>query len=124
MRVARDGSLNLDDLTEAINDDTALVSIMWANNETGVVFPVHEAARIAKSKGVPFHTDAVQAVGKVAVNVKDSPIDLLSVAGHKIHAPKGIGALYVRKGTRIVPFLKGGHQQKGRRAGTENARSE
>jgi len=123
MRVARDGSLNLDDLVEAINDDTALVSIMWANNETGVVFPVHEAARIAKSKGVPFHTDAVQAVGKVPVNVKESPIDLLSMAGHKIHAPKGIGALYVRKGTRIVPFLKGGHQEKGRRAGTENVAS-
>ena len=123
MRVARDGSLNLDDLEDAIRDDTALVSIMWANNETGVIFPVEGAARIAKSKGVPFHTDAVQAVGKVPVNVRNTHIDLLSMSGHKLHASKGVGALYIRKGTRIVPFLKGGHQEKGRRAGTENVAS-
>lgn len=123
MRVARDGSLNLDDLVDAIRDDTALVSMMWANNETGVIFPVQEAARIAKSKGVPFHTDAVQAVGKIPISVRKSHIDLLSMSGHKLHAAKGVGALYIRKGTRIVPFIKGGHQEKGRRAGTENVAS-
>ena len=104
----------------ALTPETALVSIMWANNETGVVYPVEEAARITHAKGAMFHTDAVQAVGKIAINLKDTKIDMLSLSGHKLHAPKGIGALYVRKGIRYSPFMLGGHQEHGRRAGTEN----
>jgi len=114
------GQINLDDLKTALTPDTALVSIMWANNETGVIYPVEEAARIAHAKGALFHTDAVQAVGKVPINLKETKIDLLSLSGHKLHAPKGIGALYVRKGIRFSPFMLGGHQEHGRRAGTEN----
>jgi len=114
------GRLNLDDLKKALTPDTALVSMMWANNETGVVFPVEEAARITRAKGVLFHTDAVQAAGKVPINLKDAKIDMLSISGHKLHAPKGIGVLYLRKGSRFVPFMMGGHQELGRRAGTEN----
>ena len=114
------GRLNLDDLKNAITPDTALVSIMWANNETGVIFPVEEAARITHAKGVLFHTDAVQAAGKVPINLKDAKIDMLSISGHKLHAPKGIGALYLKKGSRFMPFMMGGHQEQGRRAGTEN----
>ncbi|RMD60292.1 MAG: cysteine desulfurase NifS, partial [Nitrospirae bacterium] len=121
--VARDGSINLDDLNDAIRDDTAIVSIMWANNETGVIFPIKEAAEIVKSKGVIFHTDAVQAVGKLPIDVKKVPVDLLSISGHKLHAPKGIGALYIRKGVRFTPFIIGGHQENGRRGGTENVAS-
>jgi cysteine desulfurase len=94
---------------------------MWANNETGVIFPVEEAAAIAKSKGALFHTDAVQAVGKIPINMAESSVDMLSLSGHKLHAPKGIGVLYVRRGTPFRPFLVGGHQEKSRRAGTENA---
>jgi cysteine desulfurase len=115
-----EGRLNLEDLKSAVASDTALVSIMWANNETGVLFPVEEAARIAHSKGALFHTDAVQAAGKVSINLKDTKIDMLSLSGHKLHAPKGIGVLYVKKGARFSPFLIGGHQERGRRAGTEN----
>ena len=118
--VDRDGRLNLDHLEDAINDQTAVISVMWANNETGVIFPVEEIAEIARSRGVLFHTDAVQAVGKVPINLKETKIDMLSLSGHKLHAPKGIGALYVRKGTRFKPFVIGGHQEKGRRGGTEN----
>ncbi len=114
------GQINLGDLKTALTADTALVSIMWANNETGVIFPVEEAARITHAKGALFHTDAVQAVGKVPINLKETKIDLLSLSGHKLHAPKGIGALYVRKGVRFSPFMLGGHQEHGRRAGTEN----
>ena len=114
------GQINLDDLKTALTPTTALVSIMWANNETGVIFPVEEAARIAHAKGALFHTDAVQAVGKLPINLKETKIDLLSLSGHKLHAPKGIGALYVRKGIRFSPFMLGGHQEHGRRAGTEN----
>jgi len=114
------GQLNLEDLKAALTPDTALVSIMWANNETGVIFPVEEAARITHARGALFHTDAVQAVGKLPINLKDTKIDMLSLSGHKLHAPKGIGALYVRKGARFAPFLQGGHQERGRRAGTEN----
>ena len=114
------GQINLDDLKTALTPDTALVSIMWANNETGVVYPVEEAARITHAKGALFHTDAVQAVGKIPINLKETKIDLLSLSGHKLHAPKGIGALYVRKGIRYSPFMLGGHQEHGRRAGTEN----
>jgi cysteine desulfurase len=115
-----EGRLNLDDLKSVVTADTALVSIMWANNETGVVFPAEEAARIAHAKGALFHTDAVQAAGKLPINLKDAKIDMLSLSGHKLHAPKGIGVLYVKKGARFSPFLIGGHQEHGRRAGTEN----
>jgi len=114
------GQINLEDLKAALTPETALVSMMWANNETGVIFPVEEAARITHAKGALFHTDAVQAVGKIAINLKETKIDLLSLSGHKLHAPKGIGALYVRKGIRFSPFMLGGHQEHGRRAGTEN----
>jgi cysteine desulfurase len=96
---------------------------MWANNETGVIFPVEEAAQMAKSRGILFHTDAVQAVGKIPIDLKNSAIDMLSISGHKLHAPKGVGVLYVRKGTKYAPFLVGGHQERGRRGGTENTAS-
>ncbi|BCS54268.1 cysteine desulfurase NifS [Geobacter sp. SVR] len=115
------GRLDMDELRGAVDDDTAIVSLMWANNETGVIFPVEEAAAIAKSKGALFHTDAVQAVGKIPINMADSRIDMLSVSGHKLHAPKGIGVLYLRRGTPYRPLLVGGHQERNRRAGTENA---
>jgi len=118
--VDNEGRLNLEDLKLAITPETALVSIMWANNETGVIFPVEEAARITHAKGALFHTDAVQAVGKIPINLKETKIDMLSLSGHKLHAPKGIGVLYVKKGARFSPFMLGGHQERGRRAGTEN----
>ena len=118
--VDAEGRLNLEDLKLAVTPETAVVSIMWANNETGVIFPVEEAARIVHAKGALFHTDAVQAVGKIPINLKDAKIDMLSLSGHKLHAPKGIGVLYVKKGARFSPFLMGGHQERGRRAGTEN----
>jgi cysteine desulfurase len=114
------GRLNLEKLYESLSKDTAIVSIMWANNETGTIFPVEEIAEKVKAKGITFHTDAVQAVGKLPINMSSNKIDMLSLSGHKIHAPKGVGALYVRKGTKFAPFLIGGHQEKGRRAGTEN----
>ena len=114
------GCLDMDEYRNAIDDDTAVVSFMWANNETGVVFPVEEAAAIARSHGALFHTDAVQAVGKIPINMAASKIDMLSLSGHKLHAPKGIGALYLRKGTPFRPLLVGGHQERSRRAGTEN----
>ncbi len=115
------GRLDLEELKTVIDDDTAVVSLMWANNETGVIFPVEEAARVAKSKGAFFHSDAVQAIGKIPINMNVSNIDMLSLSGHKLHAPKGIGVLYLRKGTPFRPLLVGGHQEKSRRAGTENA---
>lgn len=115
------GRLDMEEYRKAIDDDTAIVSLMWANNETGVIFPIEEAAAIAKRNGAQFHTDAVQAVGKIPINMADSKVDMLSLSGHKLHAPKGIGALYVRKGTPFRPLLVGGHQEKSRRAGTENA---
>lgn len=118
--VDRKGMLDLDYLYNSLTDDTAIVSIMWANNETGMIFPVQELSQVIKNKGIVFHTDAVQAVGKLPIDVSKSEIDMLSISGHKIHAPKGIGALYVRKGTRFSPFLIGGHQEGGRRGGTEN----
>ncbi|OPL16255.1 MAG: cysteine desulfurase NifS [delta proteobacterium MLS_D] len=114
------GRLDMDAYRESLTDDTALVTLMWANNETGVIFPVEEAAGIARERGILVHTDAVQAVGKVPIDVDSSGVDMLSLSGHKLHAPKGIGVLYVRKGTRFVPFLIGGHQELERRAGTEN----
>ncbi len=118
--VDKHGCLDLAELESAINDDTAIVSIMYANNETGVIFPIEKIASICKAKGVPFHTDAVQAVGKIPLNLKASHIDMLSLSGHKLHAPKGIGVLYVRRGTRLSPYLLGGHQENNRRGGTEN----
>jgi cysteine desulfurase len=119
--VDRDGRLDLDRLRQAVTESTAIVSVMWANNETGVVFPIEECAAIAHAKGAVFHTDAVQAVGKLPINLrKMTNIDLLSLSGHKLHAPKGIGVLYLRKGTRFAPFVVGGHQEGGRRGGTEN----
>ena len=118
--VDRDGNLDLDELKDSVDDDTAIVSIMYANNETGVLFPVNEIGQFLKSKGVPFHVDAVQAVGKVPIKVNEINCDLLSISGHKFHATKGIGALYVRRGTRMRPILFGGHQEKERRPGTEN----
>jgi cysteine desulfurase len=118
--VDREGRLDLDQLTAAITDETAIVSVMWANNETGVQFPVEEIAEIVKSRGAVFHTDAVQAVGKIPIDLSRTPVDLLAFSGHKLHAPKGIGVLYIRRGTRFTPFVIGGHQEKGRRGGTEN----
>jgi len=119
--VDREGMLDLQRYEESLTDDTAIVSVMWANNETGVVFPVAAMAEIAKNRGILFHTDAVQAVGKIPINLKkNSSIDFLSVSGHKLHASKGIGVLYVRRGTPFAPFLIGGHQEHGRRGGTEN----
>jgi cysteine desulfurase len=121
--VDRQGRLDLDFLYDHLSDDTAVVSVMWANNETGTIFPVEEIARKARQRGIVFHTDAVQTVGKLPIDMADSAIDMLSLSGHKLHAPKGIGALYVRKGTKFAPFLMGGHQEGGRRAGTENSAS-
>ncbi|MBN1363123.1 MAG: cysteine desulfurase NifS [Sedimentisphaerales bacterium] len=114
------GRLDLDELESELDDDTALVTIMWANNETGVIFPIEQIAEMVTSRGIVFHTDAVQIVGKMPLNLSQSRINLLSLSGHKLHAPKGVGVLYVKKGTRITPLLLGGHQEGGRRAGTEN----
>jgi cysteine desulfurase len=114
------GRLDLAELEEQVDDDTAIVTIMYANNETGVIFPIDKIAELVTSRGVVFHTDAVQAVGKIPLNLAKSNIDLLSLSGHKLHGPKGIGVLYVRKGTRLSPYMLGGHQEGGRRAGTEN----
>ncbi len=118
--VDKDGRLNMDELRREADDNTALITIMYANNETGVVFPVEEIADLAAERGIVFHTDAVQAVGKIPLNLARTRIDMLSLSGHKLHAPKGIGAMFVRKGTRVSPFMLGGHQEGGRRAGTEN----
>jgi cysteine desulfurase len=117
------GMIDLNELREVITDRTALVSIMYANNETGVIFPIEEITQIVKEKGITLHCDAVQAVGKIPLDLWSTPIDLLSLSGHKLHAPKGIGALYIRRGTPFVPSLIGGHQEGGRRGGTENVPS-
>jgi len=118
--VDKHGLLDLEQLAEQLDDDTALVTIMYANNETGVIFPIDQISKMVADKGVVFHTDAVQAVGKIPLNLSKSHIDLLSLSGHKLHGPKGVGILYVRKGTRLSPYMLGGHQEAGRRAGTEN----
>jgi cysteine desulfurase len=114
------GQLDLNELEHQLDNDTALVTIMAANNETGVIFPIEQIAAMVTSRGIVFHTDAVQVVGKIPLNLSKSPINLLSLSGHKLHAPKGVGVLYVKKGTRVAPFMLGGHQEGGRRAGTEN----
>ncbi|UCC96820.1 MAG: cysteine desulfurase NifS [Phycisphaerales bacterium] len=118
--VDRQGRLDLAELQEQLDEDTALVTIMYANNETGTVFPIDHVSQLVANEGAIFHTDAVQAVGKIPLKLSQSHIDLLSLSGHKLHAPKGVGILYVRKGTRLSPFMLGGHQEAGRRAGTEN----
>ncbi|MDR2018307.1 MAG: cysteine desulfurase NifS [Syntrophobacterales bacterium] len=120
LAVDTEGNLDMDEYEKSLTPDTAAVSLMWANNETGVIFPLELAARLAREKGIVFHTDAVQAVGKIPINMKENAISMLSFSGHKLHAPKGIGVLYVRRGTRYSPFMIGGHQEKGRRGGTEN----
>ena len=121
--VDRRGNLDLDCLYKSLSDDTAIVSIMWANNESGVIFPIEEIAREVRERGIVFHTDAVQAVGKIPIDLKNVGVDMLALSGHKFHGPKGIGVLYVRKGTKFSPFLIGGHQESGRRGGTENVAS-
>ncbi|MCL7423202.1 MAG: cysteine desulfurase NifS [Methylobacter sp.] len=121
MPVDKIGRLDLDAYKSLLSDRVAIVSVMWANNETGTLFPVVEMAEMAHAAGVMFHTDAVQAVGKIPMMLKDTKIDMLSLSGHKLHAPKGIGVLYLRRGTRFRPLLRGGHQERGRRAGTENS---
>ena len=118
--VDNEGRLNLGELADALTDDTALASIMWANNETGVATPIDDVVDIVKGRGIPLHVDAVQAIGKIPVDLTRTEVDLLSVSGHKLHAPKGVGLLYVRRGTRLRPFLIGGGQEKNRRSGTEN----
>ncbi len=114
------GALDLDELEGAIREDTALVSVMWANNETGVLYPVEKIAEMVKARGVLFHTDAVQVAGKMPIDLSKVPVDFLALSGHKLHAPKGVGILFVRKGIDLPPLLHGGHQEDGRRAGTEN----
>ncbi len=121
--VDNSGRLDLDYLYDSLSEDTAVVSLMWGNNETGVIFPVEEISHEVKSRGILFHTDAVQAVGKIPIDVNQTGVDMLSLSGHKFHSPKGIGALYIRKGTKFSPFMIGGHQEKGRRGGTENTAS-
>jgi cysteine desulfurase len=118
--VDQSGTLDLDALAAAVGDDTALVSMMWANNETGVIFPVAEIARICREKRVPFHCDGTQAVGKIAVNVKDIGVDALTMASHKFHGPKGVGGLFLRRGVRFRPLVIGGPQENSKRGGTEN----
>lgn len=117
------GHLDMDYLYENLTDNTAIVTIMWANNESGVIFPIEKISQIVKERGAVFHTDAVQAVGKIPIDLNKIDVDMLSLSGHKLHGPKGVGALYVRKGTKFSPFLIGGHQESGRRGGTENVAS-
>ncbi|MFA7158375.1 MAG: cysteine desulfurase NifS [Kiritimatiellia bacterium] len=120
LEVDSSGQLDLARLERALGQGPALVSVMWANNETGVMFPIAEIAEMVKAAGGIMHTDAVQAVGKLPINLREIKVDLLSLSGHKLHAPKGVGALYVRKGTRVAPLMLGGHQEGGKRGGTEN----
>ncbi|MGL5676249.1 MAG: cysteine desulfurase NifS [Cellulosilyticaceae bacterium] len=120
LEVDENGHISLDDLQSAIKDTTILISMMYANNEIGTIMPVREVGAIAKEKGIIFHTDAVQAVGQVQIDVKEQQIDLLSLSGHKINGPKGIGVLYIRRGLKIANLMHGGAQERGRRGGTEN----
>lgn len=114
------GRLDIDELRKALANRTAITSIMWANNETGVIFPIDQIVEMVHGAGSVFHTDAVQVVGKIPIDVKRTPVDMLSISGHKLHAPKGVGIIYIRKGTKVNPLLLGGHQEHGKRAGTEN----
>ncbi len=114
------GQLDLTELERTVSENPGIVSIMWANNETGVIFPMEEITAIVKRAGGILHTDAVQAAGKLTIDVQKVPVDMLSLSGHKIHAPKGVGALYIRRGTKLKTFQMGGHQEHGRRGGTEN----
>ena len=123
LKVDKRGRLDLDEYKSLLSPRVALVTAMWANNESGTIFPIEQMAEMAHEAGVMFHTDAVQAVGKVPIDLKKSKIGMLSLSGHKLHAPKGIGVLYLRRGLRFRPFLRGGHQERGRRAGTENSAS-
>lgn len=120
LNVDGNGSINLDDLRKAVNEKTALVSIMWANNETGTIFPIKEATAIAHENGALFHTDAVQAIGKIKISVADADVDFLSFSGHKFHAPKGVGALFIKNSQKLSPLLNGGEHMGGRRSGTLN----
>ncbi|MDF7800727.1 cysteine desulfurase NifS [Pontiellaceae bacterium B1224] len=121
LEVDEKGNLDLEKLREkSMSGKKTVASVMWANNETGVIFPIPEIGTIVKEGGGIFHTDAVQIAGKLPISVRNIPVDLLSISGHKLHAPKGIGALYARRGTKITPHIMGGHQERGRRAGTEN----
>ena len=119
--VDKKGQIDLAELEASLRPDTAIVSIMYANNETGTIFPIQKIAEMVHEHGIVFHTDAVQAAGKLPLDARKTPFNFLSISGHKLHAPKGIGLLYVRRGTRFIPFLRGGHQEHGRRAGTENS---
>jgi len=121
--VDKDGNLDMAAYEESLTPDTAIATIMWGNNETGVVFPVEEAGRLARDRGILFHSDGVQVAGKIPIHMKESNVDMLSLSGHKLHAPKGVGILYIRKGTPYSPFIVGGHQERGRRGGTENTAS-
>ncbi len=123
LKVDNKGRLDLEQYQALLSERVAIVSVMWANNETGTLFPVEQMAEMAHASGILFHTDAVQAVGKLPVDLKSSKIDMLSLSGHKLHAPKGIGVLYLRRGVRYRPLLRGGHQERGRRAGTESSAS-
>ena len=118
--VDKEGNLDMAAYEESLTPDTAIATIMWGNNETGVIFPVEEAAALAGDSGILFHSDGVQVAGKIPINMKSSHIDMLSLSGHKLHAPKGVGILYIRKGVPFSPFIIGGHQEMGRRGGTEN----
>lgn len=121
--VDRKGRLDIDYLYENLTDDTAIVSIMWANNESGTIFPIEELSKTVKEREIVFHTDAVQTIGKIPIDVSKTEVDMLSLSGHKFHGPKGIGVLYIRKGTKFSPYIIGGHQESGRRGGTENVAS-
>ena len=114
------GDILWDQFLEALTPDTALASFMWANNETGTIFPIEQMAEACSERGILFHTDAVQTAGKIPINLAQSKVDMLAVSGHKLHAPKGIGVHYVRRGVKFAPFILGGHQESGRRGGTEN----
>jgi len=123
LEVDKKGRIDIEKYKSLLSDNVAVVSVMWANNETGTIFPVEEMATLAHEAGIMFHTDAVQAVGKVPIDLEHSDIHMLSLSGHKLHAPKGVGVLYLKRGTRFRPLLRGGHQERGRRAGTENVAS-